>query len=78
MKIHTLPKLNEFLGALNECQGYVWLETNDGDRFNLMSVFSQYLAFEKLLSEQWDKLELTCMYKEDEVHFAKFCFTQNN
>lgn len=73
MKIHTLPKLNEFIEALTKCKGHVWLETKNGDKFNLMSIFSQYLALDMLLLEQKDNLFLTFMYEEDAVHFEKFC-----
>lgn len=72
MKIGNLKQLNEFIGAVNECKGQVWLDSPEGDRFNLKSQFSQYVAFSALLSERGDLLELFCSNKEDEQNFYKF------
>lgn len=72
MKIGNLKQLNEFIGAVNECKGQVWLDSPEGDRFNLKSQFSQYVAFSALLSERGDLLELFCSEKEDEQLFYKF------
>ena len=54
MKIGNIRQLNGFISALNECTGQVWLESPEGDRYNLRSSFSQYLAFGKLLEDRGD------------------------
>lgn len=72
MKIKNLKTLNDFIFNVNRCKGQVWLETPEGDRFNLKSSFSQYVAFGKLLSEHGDSLELFCSDKEDEALFFEF------
>lgn len=72
MKIHNVKQLNDFLAALNECKGQVWLESPEGDKFNLKSEFSQYLALGALLGERGDFLELYCTHREDESHFFKY------
>lgn len=72
MKIRNLHQLNDFLAVLNKCQGAVWLESPEGDKYNLRSTFSQYIAMGKLLDEQGDYLELFCSSKEDEGLFFKF------
>lgn len=72
MKIKNLETLNNFIYAVNSCKGQVWLETLNGDRFNLKSSFSQYIALGKLLSEHGDSLELFCSDKEDEALFFAF------
>ena len=51
MKIRNLKKLNDFIAVVNECKGTVWLESPNGDKFNLKSIFSQYLALGKLMEE---------------------------
>lgn len=76
MKIGKLKELNEFLDAVNKCKRDVWLESPEGDRFNLKSTFSQYIAMGTLLSERGDSLELFCASREDEEHFMKF-FREN-
>lgn len=72
MKIHNVPQLNDFLAAVNRCQGPVWLESENGDRFDLKSIFSQYIALDQLLVERKDFLELVCGYPSDSKNFKEF------
>lgn len=72
MKIRNISQLNDFVAAVNHCQGGVWLESTDGDKFNLKSQFSQYVALGALLSEKGDYLELFCTDREDEKLFYEF------
>lgn len=69
MKIGNLKQLNRFVAAVNESQGALWLESAEGDRYNLKSAFCQYLALDKLLMEHGNELELVCSCKEDEALF---------
>lgn len=72
MKIRNIRQLNDFIAAVEHCQGGVWLESPDGDKFNLKSRFSQYIALGTLLSENGDSLELFCTHPEDEALFFEF------
>lgn len=72
MKIGNLPQLNDFISTVNECRGQVWLESTEGDRFNLKSTLSQYIAYGRLLSEHGDLLELFCSDPDDEQRFYEF------
>lgn len=72
MKIKNISQLNDFIAAVSQCQGGVWLESPDGDKFNLKSQFSQYVALGALLSERGENLELFCSHKEDEEFFYSF------
>lgn len=72
MKIRNVNQLNEFINAVNKCEGMVWLESPEGDKFNLKSTFSQYIAMGRLLSEQGSALELFCSNRGDERHFYEF------
>lgn len=72
MKIKSLSQLNDFVATVNDCKGQVWLESPEGDRYNLKSVFSQYIALGKLLEERGDYLELFCSCKDDEKLFFKY------
>ena len=65
MKIRNLKKLNDFIAVVNECKGTVWLESSNGDKFNLKSIFSQYFALGKLMEEHGEYLELTCSNTDD-------------
>lgn len=72
MKIRNLSQLNDFVAAVNDCQGTVWLESPEGDKYNLKSTLNQYIALGKLLEERGDYLELFCSNTDDEKLFFKF------
>lgn len=72
LKIGNVQQLNDFIATVNECKGQVWLESQEGDRFNLKSIFSQYIAYGRLLSERGDALELFCSESADEDLFYRY------
>lgn len=43
-----------------------------GDRYNLKSLLTQYLAVAALLREHGNELELFCSNRADEAKFVKF------
>lgn len=65
-------EINDFRAAVDACHGDVWLESPRGDKYNLKSIFSQYIALDALLSQHGDELELYCALSEDESNFFKF------
>lgn len=72
MKIKNIEEVEGFLDAVNKCKGEVWLESPDGDKFNLKSKFSRYIALGALLSENGDNLELFCSLPEDTYYFYEY------
>lgn len=72
MKLTNIKELDAFKEAIAKCKGDVWLISPYGDKYQLKSLFSQYLAFGKLLGERGDEMELFCQFSEDERHFLKF------
>lgn len=72
MKICNITQLKDFIGAVNRCRGIVWLESPEGDKYNLKSQFSQYVALGALLSERGRELELFCANQEDEQNFFAY------
>lgn len=72
MRLTNVSEVDSFIKIVNECEGSVWLESNDGDRINLKSKLSQYIAISALISIEGDKLELYCSMREDEAKFLKF------
>lgn len=76
MRLQNVKQVQEFLDAVKACKGQVWLESVDGDKFNLKSQLSQYIALGALLGEKGDFLELFCTEREDESMFLQFF--QNN
>lgn len=76
MKLSNVIEIENFKSAIDLCQGDVWLESIYGDKFNLKSVLSRYVAFGKLISEEGENLELFCSNSNDERNFYKF-FAEN-
>lgn len=72
MKFTEVKQIKEFLSAVDQCQGSVWLESKDGDRYNLKSELSQYIAIAALLKEKGEQLELFCSQKDDEPFMFQF------
>lgn len=76
MKIKNIGQINEFLKAVDKCEGGVKLYSPYGDIYNIKSKLSQYIAIGELLSKHGDELELYCDRKTDESNF--YAFFQNN
>lgn len=74
MKLANIKEVNNFLRTVDECTGDVWLESVDGDKINLKSKLSQYVAISALISCESDKLELFCSKHEDEERFFDFFY----
>ena len=72
MRLTNSKEIMEFRFAVSKCKGDVWLEDVEGNKFNLKSVISQYIALGELLQDKGESLELFCSNTEDEVHFRKF------
>ena len=72
MKLTKTTEVDAFLEAVNACKGEVWLESPNGDRYNLKSLFSQFIALGALLEKNGDDLELFCAIPAEEGYFFKF------
>ena len=66
MKLQNIQEVEEFRKVVHQCKGRVYLESLEGDIFNLKSAMSEYIALGRLLSEQGDSLELFASNREDE------------
>lgn len=73
MRLHRIKsEFEAFKKAVEQCKGQVWLETPEGDKFNLKSEFSYYIALAALLNEHGNELDLYCQYSTDEHFFYEF------
>lgn len=72
MKFTNAVQVKEFLQAVDECKRDIWLESPTGDKYNLKSEFSKYIAVGKLLEERGAELELFCASLDDEARVWKF------
>ena len=51
MKIYNIKDAEKFLDIIKECKGSVELVSKQGDRLNLKSELTKYLAISKLFSD---------------------------
>lgn len=72
MKFTNIDQVNSFLKVVNQCKGEVWLESDEGDKINLHSKLSQYVAINALLTNYGDSLSLYCQYPEEEGLFMEW------
>ena len=76
MKLSNINEVNDFIAAVDRCEGDVWLEDAKGDRLSLKSMFSRYIAIGNLLQDKCGELELFCSQPADEAVFIGL-FAQN-
>ena len=72
MKLKNIKEVEEFRKVVHECEGDVYLKSQEGDVFNLKSALSEYIALGQLLGEQGDNLELFADKREDEAKLIAF------
>ena len=75
MKIRSMQDIEAFKKAIGKCEGEVWLESIYGDRYNLKSVLSQYIAMAELLRDRNGDLELFARLPEDQMILMAFLRT---
>lgn len=76
MKIKNVKDVETFLKVVNECEGEVTLTSVYGDKYNLKSTLTQYVAIAALIGEHGEDLELWCTNKENEMKFLQM-FKEN-
>ena len=72
MKIRNIEQLTDFLKVIDSCTGNVYLTSVYGDKYNLKSALTQYIAIAALLGTHGDELEIWCDNKEDEGKVMEF------
>lgn len=71
MKIKNIKNVETFLAVVNGCKGEVTLTSMYGDKYNLKSALTQYVAVAALVGDHGEELELWCTDKDDEKKFLK-------
>ncbi|MEB3100303.1 polya polymerase [Ferviditalea candida] len=73
MKITNITNVEGFFKVIEQCKGTVELITSEGDRLNLKSKLSQYVALTKMFKEaKIDGIELIAHEPEDVDRLLKF------
>ena len=78
MKLKTIEDVNAFTKVIEECTGDVWLESIYGDKYQLKSKLSQYVAIGALLKDESGSLELFAATQEDRMGLVAFISTLEN
>lgn len=75
MKVTNITNLEGLFKVIDECTGKVELVTNEGDRLNLKSKLSQYVALANVFSDgKIDELELIAYESEDVNRLITFMY----
>lgn len=73
MKIHNINNVKEFFKVVDECKGKVELVSDEGDRINLKSKLSQYVALADVFNNATiSELELVAYDPEDVERLISF------
>ena len=72
MKLKNEIEINDFLNAVNRAKRSVYLVSVEGDRYNLKSTLSRYVAIAELIKDYGTELELFCDDRNDEKYFFGF------
>lgn len=72
MKLKNEIEINDFLNAVNRAKHPVYLVSVEGDRYNLKSTLSRYVAIAELIKDYGTELELFCDDRSDEKYFFSF------
>lgn len=66
LKVQNIKDIDKFFSVIDKCQGKVELVTKEGDRLNLKSKLTQYVALAKLFSDgNIPEVELVVYERED-------------
>ena len=71
MKIKNIKNVETFLEVVNGCKWEVTLTSVYGDKYNLKSALTQYVAVAALVGDHGEELELWCTDKDDEKKLLK-------
>lgn len=75
MKVTNITDVNGLFKVIEECKGKVELVTNEGDRLNLKSKLSQYVALANVFGDATiEELELIAYEQEDVKRLISFMY----
>lgn len=75
MKITNITNVNALFNVIETCSGKVELVTGEGDRLNLKSKLSQYVALANVFSDgKIDELEIIAYEPEDVNKLISFMY----
>ena len=77
MKLMNIKDVDTFFHVVDECQGDVFLASDEGDMINLKSKLSQYLAIANLFNDGYiSELTLVTSSAIDSERFMRYMYQQ--
>lgn len=77
MKLMNISDVDTFFKIVEECQGDVFLASDEGDMINLKSKLSQYLAIADLFTNGYiSQLTLVTSHADDSERLLKYMYQQ--
>lgn len=67
MKVQNIKNIDKFFSVVDSCEGKVELVTGEGDRLNLKSKLSQYVALANVFSDGTIKEMEIVAYEIDDI-----------
>ena len=78
MKMYNIKDLDKFMNLVDECKGEVYVISSEGDKLNLKSKLTQFVALSSLFSSGYiEKLELETKDDEDAAKLLNFMIEGN-
>lgn len=79
MKLFNIDDVEHFLDTIKKCKGSVELVSSQGDRLNLKSELTKYLAISKLFNDNTfiNEMELIASDPEDVQMLMKYMTDKN-
>jgi len=73
MKVTNITDIDKFFDTINHCDGTVEMLTSEGDRLNLKSQLTKYIALAKLFSDGTiGEVEIVCHNPNDVDKLLKY------
>lgn len=73
MKITNIPDINDFFKVIDQCKGRVELTSTEGDRINMKSKLTQFVAMAQLMDATYVKeLEIVASEPEDATRILEY------
>lgn len=72
MKMISAEQVEDFIKVIDSCEDNVFLLSQYGDRYNLKSKLSQYVAIGELVKNAQNALEIYAVSRADENRIMEF------
>ncbi len=73
MKIENTQQLHALENAIDRCSHSVWLESDQGERYDLKDELDRYRGIGRLLSDSDEELGLYAVTREDKAILVGAC-----